>query len=291
MWVDPWQRLYKSVYLNARRGLICQYLGMLDECPATAGTFEDFLFTARSLKWTQGKKVLNDNQVADVLWALMNYNVMNMQDILPREELSELGYYAEKLQEWIAEYREEEKRVRRELKEFGKAKKKGHSLASTKVKLLCPYCGTDLGAVSKPARRSKRKCKSCDKQIHVHPKQSLFKTPFLTTRQVTVVEYLEQLDHWVFTRGSMADFRREVTRQALSGKLSDDQTEFVVLSLIRWNMDNIADINKQEAKREEKAHKLLKGIPGYKPYSSIESYREDVGGLMERFEQDMADLT
>ena len=98
---DPWQRVFSSVYLTARQGLIARYLARLDEGVATAGRMEDFLWCKRQLKWTRDRLVLTDSQAADVLWALMNYNVVHMREICPPERRECLREYAHQLQRWM----------------------------------------------------------------------------------------------------------------------------------------------------------------------------------------------
>ena len=73
--------------------MVAKYLGRLDKGIATAGKTEDFWWAAQQKDWLRGKEILTDNEASDVLWTLMNYNVLHMGDILPPEERGGYRYH------------------------------------------------------------------------------------------------------------------------------------------------------------------------------------------------------
>lgn len=119
IWVDPWQRIFRSVYLRDMQGLVAKYLDLLDVgemrmgAPATAGTTADFWWASEQRAWTN-KKDLSDAEAADVLWTLMNYNVTNMDKIITVEEKPNFVHYAKELQRCMAEFKAEEKILRQQ---------------------------------------------------------------------------------------------------------------------------------------------------------------------------------
>lgn len=84
----------------------------------------------------------------------------------------------------------------------------------------CPYCREYLKRSKMPERRSSFRCRACGEQIHVDPNQWLYPTPYLTDEQAGYLGFLEQLDHWVFTLGSRADYEkmRAALRQKFGGE-------------------------------------------------------------------------
>jgi len=249
---DPWHRIFPSCYLNAKQGLIARYLGMLDKAVGTAGKSEDFWWAAQQRDWLRGKNQLTDGEAADTLWTLMNYNVTATADILPPEERENFRYHADDLQRLMREYRKEEKLVNAELKS-AKAAGKGKGRANAKIELECPNCGESLGKVAKPSRRSNRKCKVCGQAIHVDPRQRLFKSAFLTEKQAYLADTLDQLDHWVFTRGTIQDFNRVKKSVGKSGSLNDGEVAEVLRALIVENMAKA----KADAEKEHQAYEAM----------------------------------
>ena len=77
------------------------------------------------------------------------------------------------------------------------------------VRKSCPYCQEDFSSRKTPSRRSHFKCPGCSETIYVEPAQPIYPTPYLDEVQVTYVNFLRQLDHWVFGIGSDDDYRRK----------------------------------------------------------------------------------
>ena len=91
VYADPWHRIFPSCYLNTKQALIARYLGFLNKGAGTAGKSEDFWWAAQQKDWLREKTRLIDAEASDTLWTLMNYNVIAMKDILPLEEIDNIG--------------------------------------------------------------------------------------------------------------------------------------------------------------------------------------------------------
>ena len=180
----------------------------------------------------------------------MNYNVIAMKDILPLEEIDNIGYHSNDLQNLMQKFREEEKAANVETKAFRKARK-SHLAIDVKIDFICPSCDNYLGKVVQPSRRSKRKCKVCGLTIHVEPQQSLFKSPFLSEKQAFLSDTLKQLNHWVFTNGSIRDFGRVKKNLGMEGHLDDGQITQVLRVLILKAIDK----TKTDAEEAYRAYK------------------------------------
>lgn len=87
-------------------------------------------------------------------------------------------------------------------------------LLATQTNLSCPYCGKDFSKRKTPSRRSTFNCPACAKSVYVEPTQPIYPTPYLDDIQATYVNFLWQLDHWVFGIGSNDDYRRKKTELA-----------------------------------------------------------------------------
>lgn len=72
----------------------------------------------------------------------------------------------------------------------------------------CPYCREYLKRSKLPERRSTFQCKACGGRITVDPHQWLYDTPYLTDEQAGYAGFVWQLDRWVFTLGSRADYEK-----------------------------------------------------------------------------------
>jgi len=85
---------------------------------------------------------------------------------------------------------------------------------------VCPYCQKDLSKRKTPTRRSQFTCPGCSEKVYAEPRQPIYPSPFLTEIQASYVKYLWQLDHWVFTMGSNAEYLR--TKAALSARFGSE---------------------------------------------------------------------
>jgi hypothetical protein len=139
---------------------------------------------------------------------------------------------------------------------------------------LCPYCSGSLGNRKPPGRRSSFKCKVCGKQVCADPKQELFASVYLTEKQKTLVDFLGQLNHWVFTAGAIDDY---VWAKVQIGKADKPNTDDVVSDaiwfLLNYNLKNLDTIN-----------------PGSDAFMR-KTYREDVTGLIQDFKACQKDWT
>jgi len=134
---------------------------------------------------------------------------------------------------------------------------------------ICPYCMESLGNRKPPVRRSSFKCKKCGGQVYADPKQQLFASVYLTEQQKSLVDYLWQLNHWIFTAGTIEDFN---WAQKQIGKADKPNTDNVVTDtvwfLLNYNLKNFAKIN---------------------PHSDafdLKLYREDVTDLIREFKEE-----
>jgi ribosomal protein L37AE/L43A len=109
---------------------------------------------------------------------------------------------------------------------------------------VCPVCGESLGNRRPPSRRSCFKCKKCGARIYGDPEQQLFESVYLTEKQKDLVDFLWQLDHWVFTAGTIHDF---CWAKAQIGKgdapVSDNVVSDTIWFLLNYNLKNLAAIN------------------------------------------------
>ena len=264
VYVDAWHRIFPKCYLNAKQGLIARFLGELANMAGAAGTSEDFWWFAQQKDWTRGKCPLSDQEAGDVLWGLMNYSVVEMQNILPREELNAFAGHARLLQELLARYREEEKQLK-------DVHQKVKAIETSEVELICPNCHGSLGLVKQPTRRSSRNCKLCKKVIGVDPKQKLYKGAFLTERQVFLVGILAALDHRVTTRGSLQDFNRVKRSLGLEGSLDDRDIAKVLRALA---LENIKLTRKGADKEHAEYVRVLGRHAGPPDYREVEYVTE-----------------
>ncbi len=134
---------------------------------------------------------------------------------------------------------------------------------------VCPNCGESLGDRAPPSRRSKFKCKKCAAEVHADPRQRLFASVYLTEEQANLVDFLSQLDHWVFTAGSWHDF---CWAKQQIGKADQQNTTDVVADAIRfllnYNREHIAAINSSADAFMQK------------------TYKEDITNLIQEFSSD-----
>jgi len=244
VFVDPWHHIFPSVYLNTKQGLIAKNLGKLDKCPATAGGTRDFWWAAQQKEWTAGKDKLTDAEAGDALWTLMNYNVVNMQNIIPKEEMPALGFYAQELQSWLSSYRDEEKKANAEIKGITKAKEEGK--LDSKIDFICPYCNADLGKIPKPSRSSSRKCKKCKEQISIVLDQELFPAIFLTEKQSHLWSILYELERWVVTEGGIKQYEK-YRKQMNKPKDANEKDMVEIISAI---LTDSIDLAWKEAKKD-----------------------------------------
>jgi hypothetical protein len=240
--------------------LIARYLGELNNMAGAAGTSADFWWFAQQKDWTRGKCPLSDQEAGDVLWGLMNYSVVEMRNILPREEMAEFTAHARLLQELLARYREDEKQLKA-------AHEKMKAGETNKVELICPYCQGSLGHVKQPTRCSSRKCKLCGERICVDPRQELFKGPFLTERQVFLVGILAAMVRRITLKGSIRDFNRAKRSLGLKGAGSDYE---IAKALRVLALENIKLAKEAADKEQAKYVKLLGEFAGTRDYSDVE---------------------
>ena len=109
---------------------------------------------------------------------------------------------------------------------------------------VCPYCAASLGKRKPPRRCSTFTCKTCGQQVYADPKQELFTNVYMTEKQIALVGYLWQLNHWVFTAGTLDDF---CWAKAQIGKADKPNTDDVVSDtiwfLLNYNLRNLHKIN------------------------------------------------
>jgi hypothetical protein len=131
---------------------------------------------------------------------------------------------------------------------------------------VCPYCTGSLGNRKPPHRRSTFMCKACGEQVYADPKQELFASVYLTEKQKALVDYLWQLDHWVFTAGTLDDY---YWAKAQIGKADKSNTDDVVSDtiwfLLNYNLQNVGKIN-----------------PGSDAFM-LKTLRKDITGLIQEF--------
>lgn len=135
--------------------------------------------------------------------------------------------------------------------------------------LVCPACGASLGYRKPPSRRSSFKCKKCGAQVHADPQQQLFPSVYLTETEKGLVDYLWQLDRWVFAAGTIDDFywaKAQIRKHDKPN--SDDVVTDVIWFLLQYNLKNLPKIN---------------------PYADnfgLKTYREDITALIREFKED-----
>ena len=109
---------------------------------------------------------------------------------------------------------------------------------------VCPACGGSLGNRKVPSRRSSFKCKKCGAQLYADAKQHLFESAYLTEKQKDLVEFLWQLDHWVWTAGTIHDFYWAKSQIGKDDKpISDDAVSDTIWFLLNYNRKNLSKIN------------------------------------------------
>jgi hypothetical protein len=260
VYVDPKHHIFASVYLNAKQGLIAKTLGKLDSCPATAGKTEDFWWTASELDWAKGKTTLTENEAGDVLWSLMNYNVMHMRKIIPKNE--PYDFYVEELQRWLQEYRHLEKEANATLKRIQTQKKQQGGKLDSRLDMVCPYCQAALGKVPIPSKNSSRQCKKCKQPIYVKAKPRLFGHHFLSDKEQLLESTFDQLDHWVFTDGSL-DTYHALQHQLFGDKevTLKDKVKIIKL-LLKENIDALNTLANEQYQQDLTNYKELGSILG-----------------------------
>lgn len=127
----------------------------------------------------------------------------------------------------------------------------------------CPYCSTPLTGRKRPSRRSTFTCPHCNEVITVDPKQYIYDSPFLTEEQAGYAEYVGQLDHWVWTRGSMSDYEEQ--RAKLRRKFGGEPS----IRDIIWGLIQSSKLDTMNRLARER-DKMRKMFPG-------ESDMQDVG--------------
>jgi ribosomal protein L37AE/L43A len=131
---------------------------------------------------------------------------------------------------------------------------------------VCPVCGKSLGNRRPPYRRSCFKCKKCNSKIYAEPKQQLFESVYLTDKQKYLVDFLWQLDHWIFTAGTIHDFcwaKMQIGKT--DAQISDDVVSDAIWFLLNYNLKNLTEIN-----------------PGIDALS-VKTYRAEIKMLIEEF--------
>ena len=141
-----------------------------------------------------------------------------------------------------------------------------HAALSTDA--VCPTCGGSLGNRKPPQRRSSFKCKKCAAQLYADPKQELFASVYLTEKQKDLVDFLGQLDHWIYTAGTIHDFcwAKEQIGKA-DARVSDNVASDTIWFLLNYNLKNLSLIN-----------------PGIDSIG-MKTYREDLRGLIKEFRE------
>lgn len=120
IWVDPYTKIFPSIYLKDRQGLIAKYLDILDVgkmrlgAEGTVGTTEDFWYSADQIDWTKDKRKLTDDEAGDVLWRLFNYNMEYFRYFLSSSEARPPQDYVEYLKGLMEEYGAQEKELRKQ---------------------------------------------------------------------------------------------------------------------------------------------------------------------------------
>lgn len=257
VFADPKQNIFPSRYLDRRQALIAKYLAKLDKDLCSAGRTEDFWWTAQQIEWTKNKKTLKTSEAADVIWSLMNYSVLHLQEILPKEYEHAISQCIAEQQAMLEEYKDEEKEALRYLKDI---RKTGVKREEKKVRLVCPYCEYDLGPTKKPERRSTRKCKNCNKKIIVNPKQDLYATPFLTERQKYLVEVVDQLSAWVFTEVSKEQIEKLRSKSKSDHDVGRADLAPDIRELISLNIDTAKAYDKKEKIRYQRIKNANKDL-------------------------------
>ncbi len=240
--VDPHHKIFPSVYLNEMQALIARSLSDLDKVVFAAGKTEDFWWAVQQKDWTKGKELLSENEVADMLWFLLNYSMIHMDKILPPGEANLRPEYSKQLQTMQEGFRKEEKEI----------KNKEGKVTSGKLSLICPFCTEDLGEVVQPSKRSKRKCKKCKATIYVDPHQKLFETPFITESQQYLANALDQLAHWVFTMGGIDAFNKTKRDMNIEGEVTEKQIAEIIEKLIAHNLEKVRLDSEKQAQEYRK---------------------------------------
>lgn len=145
----------------------------------------------------------------------------------------------------------------------------------------CPHCGRYIKRKTTPARRSKFKCPHCSKVIHVDPRQYVYSRPYLTSREAVYVDYVYQLDRWIFTLGSQDDY--EAVRRELSKRFkSEPQPADVIWALMNRSMTMLGENHKSELKAMARTFggKVPKDLQGN---TSAYWQMQDLKRLMDEF--------
>lgn len=147
---------------------------------------------------------------------------------------------------------------------------------------VCPACGGSLGNRKAPSRRSSFKCKKCGAQLHADPHQRLFSSVYLTEAQASLVGFLWQLDHWVFTAGTWRDF---CWAKGQIGKGDQPSTVNVVADtiwfLLNYNYEHVGEINPSGSPPCDDP--ILSQLSREESSFSLKTYRQDIRALIEEF--------
>jgi DNA-directed RNA polymerase subunit M/transcription elongation factor TFIIS len=146
----------------------------------------------------------------------------------------------------------------------------------------CPYCGTALPGRKPPKRRSTFACPNCGEAINVDPMQFIYPGPYLTDEQAGYVEFVWQLDRWVFTRGSHKDY--EQMRGALRKKFGGEPGVGDVI----WGLMNqaVLDCSKEHARQVAELRRTFPDDPKTVRELMPDNYElNDVRELMEEFRE------
>ena len=144
----------------------------------------------------------------------------------------------------------------------------------------CPYCGTRIRRKNVPKRRSSFGCKACGEYIEVIPGNWLYGSVYLTDEQAGYLSFLEQLDHWVFTIGSQADY---IAMQAALRKKFGGEPG---IGDVIWGLMNesVRLLCEEHGAKMEDVSQLFDGqIPRGMAHSSAKEFLKDVRKLMKDF--------
>ena len=102
--------------------------------------------------------------------------------------------------------------------------------------------------------------------MYADAKQELLPSVYLTERQKALLDLLAQLDHWVFTAGTIEDFYWAKAQIGKGDKSNaDDVICDTVWFLLNYNLQNLGRIN-----------------PGSDAFM-LKTCREDLTGLVQEF--------
>lgn len=264
---DPKQGVFPVIYLTGRQALITRTLNEVDRQGVMAGTSADLWWCAQQKEWLRGRPELSVAEAGDALWALLHYNLVHLGSIYP----SSTGP-AEAQVIWLEELMKRYQAEERALRDAEKAPQTKRAPDTS-----CPYCACDLAKLKQPSRRGKRKCPGCGKALVVDPTQRLFACPFLSDRQAFLTDTLHQLDHWVFTQGTMVDFEAVARELGVTKPYSEEAVAQVLRALIQSNIARL---------RQEVDAELASLPPRIRESRSRHAYWnvEAVGELLVRFD-------